>query len=86
MIRFLLVFLFLIIGCQNNWSIKEKNNFKARCMKFQPKNQTLDSYADFCDCILMESMNLNLSYNDFLKSDSNNLETESFLKSCISSP
>ena len=86
MIRFFFLSFFLIIGCQNSWSIKEKNDFMIRCMKYKPDNQNVEKYKFFCDCLLSESMKSNSSYSRFLNSKSNNLETEVSLKSCIENP
>jgi len=86
MIKVYTLFLFLIIGCQSNWSAQEQNDFTIRCMKNQPENQTLESHTAFCDCLLKHFIKSNLSYSQFLNSNSDNLETEFALKSCIKNP
>jgi hypothetical protein len=82
-ITFLIIFL---LGCQDNWSISEQEDFKRKCANYYVGTTGLDNYKDFCDCILMESMNLSLPYSQFLKMESNNFETENLLNSCIKKP
>ena len=76
----------LTFGCQNNWSITEQEDFKKRCKKYKLVNQNSEDYEIFCNCILKNSINLNLSYAQFLKTDFNDVETEQILKSCINLP
>tara|TARA_B100000519_G_scaffold192227_1_gene193435 strand:+ start:356 stop:616 length:261 start_codon:yes stop_codon:yes gene_type:complete len=82
-ISFVIIF---ILGCQHNWSISEQEDFKKRCVNHHLKVQSLDEHKSFCNCILKNSMNLNLPYSQFLKMESNNSETEDLLKSCIEIP
>ncbi len=86
MIKYTFFFIVLFLGCQQNWSIEEQEDFKSRCIKYKPKKDGLKDYEIFCQCMLKQFMNLNLSYSQFLKTDSNSLETEKILKSCIEIP
>ena len=86
MIKYISFFIILFLGCQQNWSIKEQKDFKTRCVKYKPNKYNLEDYNLFCDCMLKEFMKLKLSYSQFLKTDSNSLETEEILKSCIENP
>ena len=86
MIKYVSFFIVLFLGCEQNWSIKEQEDFKNRCIKYKPDRNDLEDYDFFCDCMLKEFMRLNFSYNQFLKTNSNNLETEKILKSCIEIP
>ena len=58
MTKILFASMILIIGCQNSWSPKEKEDFMTRCIKYKPDNKNLDSYKVFCDCILKNSIGL----------------------------
>ena len=86
MIRFLSFFIIVFLGCQQSWSIREQEDFKIRCLKHRPDKYNLEDYNLFCDCMLKELMELRLSYSQFLKTDSNSLEIEEILKSCIEKP
>ena len=86
MIKYASFLIILFLGCQQNWSLEEQKDFKNRCVRYHSKIQSFDEYQGFCDCMLTESMNLNLSYPQFLKMESNNLETENLLRSCIKNP
>ena len=83
MIRFLCASMILIVGCQNSWTSQEQADFISRCIKYKPDSKTLNSHKEFCNCILMESINLNLSYSQFLEIESNSSNTEFILGSCI---
>ncbi len=76
----------LIVGCQHNWSIQEKQDFMKKCIKHRPSTHDLDNYKVFCDCIMKNFISLDLSYMNFLKMDSNNSDTEKVLQSCIKAP
>ena len=86
MIKKIFLFIFLILGCQNNWSVQEQDDFKKRCQKYKPVNQNSEEYEFFCNCILKNSIELNFPYGQFLEVDFNDMQIEQILKSCIDVP
>ena len=77
--------LFLIVGCQQSWSINEENNFIDRCENQEIWNEgfTLSQKDNFCECILKNVIELELSYSEFLSENLNKDEISQILKSCI---
>ena len=77
--------LFLIVGCQKSWSINEKNNFIDRCENQEIWNDgfNLSQKNNFCECILKNAIELELSYSEFLSENLNEDEINQILKSCI---
>ena len=59
MIKYFFVLLF-IAGCQQNWSINEKNNFIDRCenQKIWNEGFNLSQKNNFCECILNEDTSM----------------------------
>ena len=84
MIKYFFVLLF-IIGCQQNWSINEENNFIDRCknQKIWDEGFTLLQKDNFCECLLKNAIELELSYNEFLSENLNKDEITQILKPCI---
>ena len=86
MSKYTFLFIFLILGCQNNWSVQEQDDFKHRCEKYKSDDYNINDYKKFCDCILKNSIKLNLPYAQFLETDFDDTKTDQILKSCIDAP
>ena len=92
MIKKYSVFLLVILGCQNDWLDSEENDFKARCNNPElsvydtdklPIKISSEDRIIFCDCILNELKLSNISYDDFLKQNLEQLDAQaqnSYLK------
>ena len=83
MIRFSFFLLFFIISCQKNWSNTEVDNFLERCKNNNLVDLTNQEHLDFCQCILEQSLKLELSYSDFLKKELNQNQKKQIISPCI---
>ena len=81
MIRVLIFFLF--ISCQKSWTINEQNDFINRCKKNKLTDIADEKYQEFCGCLLKNSLNLDVSYNDFLKKDLDSDKINAIIQSCV---
>ena len=77
------LFLLLFISCQQSWTVSEKSDFINRCKINKLENIDNDIYEEFCICLLKNSINLNISYNDFLKKKIDSDEIDTIVQSCI---
>ena len=84
MTRYSLLLLFFIISCQKNWSSIEVNNFLERCQNSNLINSNQEEHSNFCECILDQSLLLDIPYSEFLKKELTQDETDQIINSCIS--
>ncbi len=85
MTHYSLLLLFFIISCQKNWSSIEVNNFLERCQNSNIINSTKEDHSNFCDCILAQSLLLDVPYSEFLKKELTQDEEALIINACISS-
>ena len=78
MIRTSLFFLLIILGCQQDWSYDNQENFISQCLE-ENKILGYDSleYREFCNCLLNNIVKIELSYSEFLFRDLDTNELES---------
>ena len=72
-------FLFLIISCQKTWSNIEVNNFLERCENSNLFNLDKEEHLNFCQCILEQSLILDIPYSEFLKKELNQDEKDQII-------
>ena len=83
MVRYSLLLLFFIISCQKDWSNIEVNNFLERCENSNLFNLDKEEHLEFCQCILDQSLILEIPYSEFLKKKFNQDEKNQIISPCI---
>ena len=71
------------MSCQKNWSNNEIQDFLYRCKKANTMDLSEKDKTDFCECILEESLELKISYSQFLKTKLSDNQNKQIINPCI---